>query len=312
VRACAVVAEALGARDAYVIRAGDPAFIRIGCPCNPSAYEIKQKGYWLVWQQLTANSPISAGLFGAEDRVVSGGTRMRVGKAATHLGAILPGDESNSDVLIVHGPWPDGLSEEQIAFVETARPILAHLVGNVLDADRRARQRTQLESLANVSNAFNQAREVDNVLSSIATAIAKAAGFEWVVVETYDESGEAILERVLNIARYSETSTAASWRDGKVVQPSTGQLQLGAALAKNGDVFLMPDVADETAWERRQRLNPVDPAPLKKFYERAHILSVAVFPIVFQQRALGSVSFAASTPHEFDQAEVEFLESLVA
>src|SRR6185437_11693317 len=143
--------------------------------------------------------------------------------------------------------------------------------------------------------------------------LAQASGIAWVVIETYDDSGEAIVERVLNVARYSETDTAAAWRDGKVVQPSTGELQLGAALARDGGApFLMPDVHDEAAWERRQEANPVDPTALRKFYERAHILSTAVFPIVFQAQALGAVSFASSTLRSFDAAEVEFLAALVS
>ena len=60
VDACALLRDALGAEDAYVIRAGDPDFIRIGCPCPPSDYEIKQKGYWLIWQQGVRNPQFSA------------------------------------------------------------------------------------------------------------------------------------------------------------------------------------------------------------------------------------------------------------
>lgn len=125
-------------------------------------------------------------------------------------------------------------------------------------------------------------------------------------------SRAAILERVLNVSRYSATDTAASWRDRKVVQPAAGYLQLGAALARRGQPFLMPDVHDEPAWELRQAITPVDEASLRKFYERAHILSTAVFPIVFQEQALGAVSFASSTPRAFDAREVEFLTALVA
>jgi hypothetical protein len=181
---------------------------------------------------------------------------------------------------------------------------LAHLAGNVLDAERRARQREQLESLANVSNAFNQAQETEHVLSALATALAKASGFDWVVIETYDETGEVMLERTLNVARYSATDTAASWRNDKVVPTGTGQLQFGAALARAGKPFLMPDVHDEQAWERRQQANPVDPVPLRKFYERAHHPpSSGRLPAED-----GGISFV--TPHAFEAAEVEFLTAL--
>jgi len=310
--ACAVVRDALGAEDAYVVRAGDPEFIRLGCPCPPSAYEIKQKGYWLIWRAAVTHPEHSGGLFEVAGGIVAGGKPLGAGVAATHVGAILPGDESNSDLLIVRGPWPDGLTEEQVAELEAARPIVAHLVSVVLDAQRRTRTREQLESLANVSKAFNEARETGDALPALATALAQASGIDWVVIETYDDSGEVVLQRVLNVARYSQTDTANSWRDGRVVRPSTGEKQLGAILAETGDVWLMSDVHDEAAWDRRLQINPVDVGPLRKFFERAHILSTSVFPIVFQGQALGSVSFASSTPRKFDRAEVEFLRALVS
>ena len=38
VRACDIISRALAAQDAYVIRAGDPAFVRLGCDCPPDEY----------------------------------------------------------------------------------------------------------------------------------------------------------------------------------------------------------------------------------------------------------------------------------
>ena len=310
--ACDVLRDALGAEDAYVIRAGDPEFIRVGCPCAPSAYEIKQKGYWLIWREAVSHPHEAAGLFDVTDRIVAPGNWMQPRVPATHAAAILPGDESNSDLLIIRGPWPEGLTEDQAATIEAARPVIAHLVSVVLDSQRRDRTQQQLEALAAVSKAFNEAAETGDALPALATAMAAASGIDWVVIEIYDDSGEIVLERVLNNARYSGTDTAASWREGRVSAATSGNLQLGAALARGGgDPFLMPDVNDDDAWARRQAANPVDVGPLRKFFERAHILSTAVFPIVFQGNALGSVSFASSTPRKFEHAEVDFLGALV-
>jgi PAS domain-containing protein len=186
---------------------------------------------------------------------------------------------------------------------------LAHLTGNVLDAER-ARQRNSWSHWRTSLTRSARLRRPNTSLASPPSG--EASGFDWVVIETYDETGEVMLERTLNVARYSATDTAASWRNDKVVPTGTGQLQFGAALARAGKPFLMPDVHDEQAWERRQQANPVDPVPLRKFYERAHIVSTAVFPVVFQQKALGGISFASSTPHAFEAAEVEFLTALVA
>jgi hypothetical protein len=139
--ACELIRRAANAEDAYVIRAGDPDFIRVGCPCDPAAYEIKQRGYWVVWQVAATNPQFAAGMFDVADRIVSGGVPIRPGRAGSHIGAILPGDDSNSELLILRGPWPNGLTAAQCEFIEAARPIIGVLVSNVLDAQRRARQR---------------------------------------------------------------------------------------------------------------------------------------------------------------------------
>ena len=191
---CAVVRDVLRAEEAYVVRAGDPAFIRMGCGCDPAEYEIKQKGYWILWRQAALNPQFGFGVFDVHDRLVSGGRPLAPGIPTTHFAGVLPGDESNSEVLVVRGPWPEGLTGEQIDFVEAARLILAHGVSKVLDAYRRERQREQLESLANVSNAFNEAGATDNVLLALSTALAKASTIDWVVIEVYNDAGDTVID----------------------------------------------------------------------------------------------------------------------
>jgi len=311
-RACGVLRDVLSAEDVYVLRAGDPHYVRLGCPCDPTRYEIKQKGYWLVWRAAATTPGLSAGMFDVSERLVGQVTPLRPGKPTTHLGAILPGDESNSELLIARGPWPDGLSEEQAVALETARPILAYIVSSALDAERRTRQREQLEALANVSRAFNEARETDNVLTALATALAKASGFDWVIVLTFDEDGERVVERAINVARYSATSTAALARDGFGTDDATAEARLGGELAAHGPL-LIRDVFDSKLAERDQAAPIRATVPfLQKYWERAHILSLGMFPIVFQGRPLGLIYFSSATQRAFDELEVEFLTALTA
>src|SRR5207248_2395536 len=132
---------------------------------------------------------------------------LRAELPATHLALLLPSDESTSELLIVRGPWPTGLSGAQVAFATAVRPILAYLVGALLDANRRERQREQLQALGH----------------------------------------------------------------------------------------------DEAEHER-----PF-PAEIVRYFERAHILSGAVLPLVAGGRTLGTLNFSASTPHRLEAAEVESL-----
>ncbi|MGH2633167.1 MAG: response regulator [Tepidiformaceae bacterium] len=308
VDACQRLRRLLGAEDAYILRAGDPYFVRLGADDEtPSTYEIKQRGYWMAWKELAAHPSISAGMFTAADRFVTGDiAAIEAGKPATHIATILPASESNSEVLVVRGPWPNGLTAEQLEVITAVRPIFAYLVGNVLDAERHERQRSQLAALADVSAAFSEAEEMSDVLEALATAIAKASEFDWVNINLADEAMEHIVEAVQNVARYSGTDTAKVYggsSPGGSVQVS--MLRMIRRFAESKAPYLVPDVFGV-------EIRNEGDAELQRFYERAHILSTASFPILFQERILGSVVFSASTSHEFDNAEVEFLSALVS
>ena len=64
--ACAILRDILGAEDAYIIRSGDPHFVRLGSSDDPRSYEIKQRGYWVVWKELATNPNLSSGVFTVE------------------------------------------------------------------------------------------------------------------------------------------------------------------------------------------------------------------------------------------------------
>jgi len=307
--ACGLVRGALGAADAYVIRSGDPDFIRMCCDCDPSAYEIKQKGYWIVWRRLAANALVIAGAFDVEDRLVKGGAP--VGSPATHVAAILPGDESNSDLLVLRGPWPQGLTPEQVQFFEAALPIIGHLISNVLDAGRHSRQRAQLESLANVSDVFNKAQESEDVLTSLATALAKASGFEWITIVQYNDACDDVADRAMNFARHSDTQIAAQFQGRSAT--SSADVQFGLHMARTGIPILLPDVFAADLGDRSDlALLHAGLPSLQRYWQRAHILSVAMFPIVFQHKPLGYVTFNSSTAHALDMAEVDFITAAVS
>lgn len=310
--ACRLIADTLGAADAYVIRAGDPDFIRLGCACLPGDYEIKQKGYWLVWRQLVTNPEVLVGAFEVADRAVTNGRALAPGEPSGYLATLLPGDESNSELLIVRQPPSDGATAEQVRFLVVARTVLSYLVSNLLDAGRRTRKREQLESLADVSRAFNDARETDHILTDIATALASASGFDWVTIAMYDDAQLSVVDRAMNNARHSSTETAAVFREGRTVQ-DRGEIQLGVALTRRhtnvtiADVFA-PDLRGKPSGKLIGDALPF----LQKYWGRAHILSIAMLPIVFQDKAIGIVHFSSSTKRSFAPAEVDFLTALVS
>ena len=253
-----------------------------------------------------------AGLFSVRDRIVVEPAVAKPGVAATHIVAILPGDESNSELLIVRGPWPSGLTAKQLEFIGTLRPILATIVNNVVDSDRRARQRQQFEALARVSTAFSEAQETDGILTSVATALSKASGFDWCTVVVYNDAGDDIVDRALNYRRHSDTETAAKFR-APATRSNTAEVQMGVELARLGGQILLPDVFAADVFDHPfAELMRRDIIALRPQWEQGHVLSVAIFPLIFQQQALGYISFSSSTARLFDAPEVEFLAALVA
>ena len=133
--ACGLVRRILGAEDAYVVRSGDPHFVLLGSTVDPREYEIKQRGYWLIWREGATQPGSPGGLLTVADRMVTDPQPLAAGVPATHLATTLPGNESNSEVLIIRGPWPAGVTADQVELIATIRPLMAYLMGNYLDGE---------------------------------------------------------------------------------------------------------------------------------------------------------------------------------
>ena len=304
--ACALVRRLLGAEDAYVIRSADPYFVRIGDDADPTQYEIKQRGYWHAWRESAAHPSEPFRLLTVRDRLVEENLPMATAVAATHIAAVLPGDESNSELLIVRGPWPKGLSQEQFELVSTIRPLLAFLVSSVLDGERQQRLRTQMRALANIAESFSQSDKSENPLSALATALSRASGFAWVAILLFDPAIEKVLERAVNIGRHSNTETAERGREGQESENSlTRDILVARHVAWSRQPYCVPDISDPN-----EQLLVND--ELRPYYERAHIISMASFPVHVQDQMLGTITFCGSEQHAFEQQELDFLWSLVA
>lgn len=306
VAACEHVRELLGAEDAYVIRSGDPHFIRIGSDDDPAGYEIKQRGYWHAWREAAGHPGEAGRLLTVANRLVEEIAPMAAGTPATHIAAILPGDESNSEILVIRGPWPNGLSSEQLELANTVRPLMASLIANVLDAGRHERLRSQMRVLAEIAESFTQSDEQENALTSMATALARASGFAWVAILLTDSSIEHVEDRAINLGRHSDTDTAATARQGQESENSLERdIRVARHVAWTRQPYCVPDVSDPA-----EQLLVND--ELRPYYERAHVMSMASYPVYVQDQMLGTITFCGSDRHEFEEDERNFLWSLVA
>ena len=306
VAACGLVRDLLGASEAYVIRAGDPEFIQLGNDADPAGYEIKQRGYWHAWRAAAAEPGNPVRALHVRDRIVEEVVPLDPGTPCTHVAAILPGDESNSELLIVRGPWPEGLSAQQRSLLNTVRPLMAYLVANVLDATRQERMRAEMRALASIAEAFSHAEDDVNPLEALATALARASAFSWVAILIFDPQIEHVLDRAVNISRHSGTETARKGQKGQESENSLERdIRVARHIAWTRQPYCVPDVSDPA-----EQLLVDD--ELRPYYERAHIISMASFPVFVQDQMLGTITFCGSEPHAFDEKEQDFLWSLVA
>ena len=304
--ACETLCASLAADSVYVLQAGDPHFIRIGDPGDPTAYEIKQRGYGLVWRALAARPELAAGLFTVTDRLVDSPAPLGAGVPCTHVAMILPAHDSRSEMLVARGPWPDGLTQGAIDLLVAARPALATLVANVLDRDQQARQRDQLSAVGQVAEAISQSSDPATALQAICTSLASASGFDWVNLYVLDSECRTVTESAMNVARYSNTTTATLGARGAAGTDLDRRVaSLARLLVKENRPDLLHDVLGtppQNEFEER----------LQKYYERAHITSMASFPMVVHGNLRGMITYSSSTRRTFDPAEVELLSALVS
>jgi signal transduction histidine kinase/CheY-like chemotaxis protein len=303
-RACALIREVLGADEVYLIQATDPYFTKLGASEPPTEYEIKQKGYWLVRRALaSAPAGVLAG-FRVEDRLVVDGFPLQPGLAASHAALMLGTSESSSDMAVVRGPFPNGLTREQLDFLAAARAPLAALVAGVVDVERASRMQKQFGALSELAGALGQAERLDDVLPAMADSLSRISGFAWISICVVDERVEKVLEVARNASRYTHTEVFQTdpYYDDHA-----------------GGHRLLLDTVRHLAASRRPTRHPDVFAPgspgahpaTRAWFERAHVFSLSTFPILFKDRTLGSITFASSTPRQLDEEEMAFLQDLV-
>jgi two-component system sensor histidine kinase/response regulator len=208
-------------------------------------------------------------------------------------------------MAVLRGPFPHGLTREQVDFLVTACSLLTRLVSNVVDADQVGRQQKQFGAVSEVASALSQAESLDDVLPALATSVARISGFQFVWLCLVDEELHNVVEVARNLSRYSHTSTFQ--HDPFYSDAEGGHRPLLATIR-------------ELAVSRQPTRHPDIFAPgspgarpdMRAWFERAHVFSLSTFPILFKDRVLGSMTFASSTPRAFGEEEMAFLQDLVS
>ena len=211
----------------------------------------------------------------------------------------VPGRGNFSDMLLVRGGWSGPAQGRVLRLLEASLPSLAVLIGRYLDASQANPQREQLNALSEVARAITQTRDMETVLTRLATVIATVTNWELATLDVLAEDCRRLSYRCLGKSRWSDSPWARTWREyGLTLELEPAWLEI----ARTRQAGLFPDVQhDERVAPREQ-----------EFFRRALLVSAAVLPLCFQDGVLGYLCVTSPRPHVFGPEEVQLLEGLAA
>lgn len=286
------IREALRAETAYVLY-GDDEFRKLGEPGDPEEYEVKQEGYWLLNRFMVEEANLCA--FNVVDRQVHEVVAARAGVTRSHAAALIPMPEGNSEMAIVGG-LRGQLRQSDIALLEVATPIVAHLVAAQVDCERSQRQVLQLNALGDIARVLTRAQDKEQVLAEIATAVAGSSGFDIVAISVLNPGGTRLARRVVNLQRYSDHPVSLYYKQGALDEGII-------AATRHGKPLLYPDLANDSRLSEQERFF---------LSAKALLSSMGRFPLIFQGETLGLMSVLSFSPHSLDRAEAKLLEGMAA
>lgn len=276
--------------------ATDRDFEGWGDPWPKEEGDLSQIALWLVQQQLMQNGEPVA--FNVVKRRVEDFTPAPPSEPRAYLAFSLPGQEGSSEMLIAHGLWSGRKAARAVDLVAAAMPALIVLLDRLLNASRVERQRRQLTALANMTQALVATQDLESALGDLVTAVAAGSGFDYVTVYLWDaDSGRCTLV-VTSESRFSTGTLIAEFRG---LAAEHYEAMAGEAI-RTGEPIVSPDLQHD------ERL----PTALRNFFERALLVSQGMFPLLFGDEVLGTISFDSYRPRSYPPEEVELLKGLAA
>jgi len=256
----------------------------------------KKKGLWLVQQQAEMQKgPVA---FNIRRGLVEDLTSDLDAKGRQYVGLRVPISEGPGEMLIIRGPWENGIDAQVLRFLELALPSLTFFMERMLNAARGGREREQMKALANAAEVLTQSEDTESVLEDLATAISSVVDYELVTIDLWDEASQKFTLRVLNHFRWHGTSLGRQWIDLLREVPEPGTLES----IRTRQPMLIPDAQND------ERV----PETLRQYFKWIIVLSAARIPIVFGDEALGALGLASFRARTFPLEEVEFLKGVAA
>ena len=241
--------------------------------------------------------PLAFGV-GIEDRIEDLGPAHEA-QGQPWVAVPIPGRGNFADMLIVRGAWSGPVPDPVFRLLEASLPSLTVLIGRYLDASQASRQREQLNALSEVARAITQTREMESVLTRLATVVAAVTDYELVILDVLADDGVRLRFRCFNQSRWSEGAQARTWIEwglNREVEP------IFLNIVKTRQPALIPDLQHD---DRR-------PPEAQEFFRRSLLLSSALYPLCFGEEVLGFLTVCSPRPHDFPPEEVQLLEGLAA
>ena len=288
--------DALDAAQVHFVYAEDRDWVTCGDSRSGDDVGTGKAGLWLVQQQAEMHEgPVA---FNIRDRRVDDFTSALGAEGRQHLGLRVPTSESPSEMLIMRGPWENGIDAQVLKSVDLALPSLTFFMERMLNAARGGREREQMKALANAAEVLTQSEDTKSVLEDLATAISSIAGYEIVPIHIWDEAAQDFTVRVMSRFRWQDTSLGHQWLD----ITDSGPYRPALEAIRTRQPVLMADIQTD------ERV----PEAIRKYYKWVMLRSGAEIPIVFGDETLGTIGLGSFRPRAFPPEEVEFLKGIAS
>ena len=291
-----ILRDAVGAEQACFVYAEEREWITCGDSRGGDDIGTGRRGFWLIQREARAQKgPVA---FNIREKRVEDLANAHGAKGREYVGMRIATSESPSEMVILRGPWQEGIGPALLTFIEAARPPLIMFLERMLNAARGDRQKEQMAALANASQVLTQSEDTESVLEDLATAISSAIGYEIVTLDLWDEASQKVAVRVMNHFRWHGTLQGRQWIDMR--DSASDLVALGSIRTRQP--VLVPDAQNDERYDEATR----------KYFEWVMAVSTAAFPLTFGDQVLGFIGLASFQPRTFPPEEVEFLKGIAA
>ena len=282
-----LLSDALEASDAYFTYGAGDEFQHI---TTGTALALSDTQLWFVHRELTSGHDArDFGLHGV--RIVPIDSGSDVGPCE-YLACLLTNPEGIGAMVLAHGPWIEGPSDERRRFIRAAAPALGLILHARLTAVHADREQRQLSTIASISRVIAQGEQVETMLSSIARTIATISAADVVTIDILGREG-GVECRCVN---YDVTPGQPDrWKLAKD-QPDL----LRERVIATRKAILAPDAQTD------ERL----PRQIRHFLARTLSRSAAMFPLIARSEVVGVMTLSWQRRTALTGSELEVVESL--